>query len=395
LGASSFSSISGATSASYTTPPTTTTQNGTKYEAVFTNAFGSKTTNVATLTVNAPACSASPAVEMQPANQTVTAPAAATFTVKEGAVPANCSAAAVQWQVSANKGSTWSNVSGATTATLQINPTSTTESGRQLRAVLTNAHGATNSNPATLTVNAPACSASPSVETQPTNQTVTAPNSATFQASASTPANCASPKVQWYSEASGASSFSSISGATSASYTTPPTTTAQNGTKYEAVFTNAFGSKTTNSATLTVNPAVPTPTVSLVYPNRASAGSIILIFGTNFRAIKTVDFGSTAAPFLVLSPNIIIAQVPNQSSGTVDVTVHTTTLSSPTTSADKFTFVPGRPSIFGFAARVSGSTTGLSAKSKIKAHLTSAELKKIRAFSHGKLHPKRLVTLHG
>src|SRR5207237_369470 len=58
----------------------------------------------------------------------------------------------------------------------------------------------------------------------------------------------------------GAISFSAISGATSASYTTPSTTIAQSGTKYEATFTNAFGSTTTTAATLTVNaPASPTP----------------------------------------------------------------------------------------------------------------------------------------
>jgi hypothetical protein len=83
---------------------------------------------------------------------------------------------------------------------------------------------------------------------------MTAPNSATFAAAASTPVNCAPPTVQWYSEAPGSSSFSPISGATSASYTTLATTPAQSGTKYEAVFTNSFGSSTTGAALLTVKP---------------------------------------------------------------------------------------------------------------------------------------------
>src|SRR5207237_836739 len=118
----------------------------------------------------------------------------------------------------------------------------------------------TTTTAATLTVNAPACAAAPSITTQPSAQTVTAPAAATFTAAGSTPANCSAPTVQWSSEAPGAISFSAISGATSASYTTPSTTIAQSGTKYEATFTNAFGSTTTTAATLTVNaPASPTP----------------------------------------------------------------------------------------------------------------------------------------
>ncbi|MGO9753672.1 MAG: PQQ-binding-like beta-propeller repeat protein [Solirubrobacteraceae bacterium] len=102
------------------------------------------------------------------------------------------------------------------------------------------------------TVNAPACAAAPSITTQPSNQTVTATATATFTAVASTPANCSAPTVQWSSEAPGATSFTKITGATSGSYTTPPTTTAQTGTKYEATFTNAVGSTTTSAANLTV-----------------------------------------------------------------------------------------------------------------------------------------------
>jgi hypothetical protein len=46
-----------------------------------------------------------------------------------------------------------------------------------------------------------------------------------------------------------------ISGATGASYTTPVTTTADNGAQFSVVVTNSVGSATSNSATLTVNAA--------------------------------------------------------------------------------------------------------------------------------------------
>ncbi len=70
--------ISGATSASYTTPPTTAADNGATFHVVVTNAAGSATSN-ATLTVNNPATA--PAITMQPASQTVGVGATATFTV--------------------------------------------------------------------------------------------------------------------------------------------------------------------------------------------------------------------------------------------------------------------------------------------------------------------------
>ena len=110
----------------------------------------------------APPCSAAPAIKEQPASQTVTAPVGASFTVTEGAIPAGCSAATIQWQVSTNEGGSWSsvsgsNVSGATSPTLSINSTSTSESGDEYRAELTNANLASPSysNAATLTVDPP------------------------------------------------------------------------------------------------------------------------------------------------------------------------------------------------------------------------------------------------
>jgi hypothetical protein len=85
--------------------------------------------------------------------------------------------------------------------------------------------------------------------------------------------------------------------------------------------------------------------VNLVLPNSGEAGSIVLIFGTNFNAVSSVDFGNAPARFYVLIPGVIVALAPN-GSGTVDVTVHTASLTSPTTTADKFTYSTGF--FFGF-----------------------------------------------
>src|SRR5208282_2550896 len=58
-----------------------------------------------------------------------------------------------------------------------------------------------------------------------------------------------------------------ITGAKSASYTTPATTTANNGTQYKVVVTNSEGNATSNPATLTVNAAAPATTDVLTYHN--------------------------------------------------------------------------------------------------------------------------------
>ena len=130
----------------------------TKVECTATDGHENSSKASFNVTVNAPACAASPAIGTQPTNLTVTEPAAASFKVVEGTVPANCSAATVQWELSTNSGVSFTPITGATSATYTINPTATTESGHEFRAVLTNAHGTTTSTAATLTVNAPATS---------------------------------------------------------------------------------------------------------------------------------------------------------------------------------------------------------------------------------------------
>ena len=119
-----------------------------------------------------PACAASPAIAMQPKSETVTTPAEATFHVEEGSVPSDCSPASIQWQQSTDDGSSWNAVSGANFAgtastTLRINPTAVGESGHLFRAVLANAHGETDSESASLTVDSPPADTSPPTTSGP------------------------------------------------------------------------------------------------------------------------------------------------------------------------------------------------------------------------------------
>jgi hypothetical protein len=100
--------------------------------------------------------------------------------------------------------------------------------------------------------------AAPSITTQPANRTVTAGQTATFSVTATgtTPLS-----YQWQQGAT------PISGATAASYTTPPTTTSESGAQFSVVISNAISNVTSSAATLTVTAAPPASTDVLTYHN--------------------------------------------------------------------------------------------------------------------------------
>lgn len=142
--------IAGATSSSYQIASTSTTESGMQFQVVVTNSVGSQTSNVATLTVNA--SQQAPTITTQPQNQTVTIGQTATFMVVASGVPAPT----YQWQTVINNNGT--NISGATSATYSIASTTASESGTQLRVIVSNPAGSQTSNVVTLTVNAAASS---------------------------------------------------------------------------------------------------------------------------------------------------------------------------------------------------------------------------------------------
>jgi hypothetical protein len=107
---------------------------------------------------------AAAAITSEPSNQTVTAPATATFSVT-----ATGNALTYQWQRSTNSGSSWTPISGATSSSYITPATSVSggnaNSGDQYRVVVTDSGGqVVNSLAATLTVNVGA-DASPPVQT--------------------------------------------------------------------------------------------------------------------------------------------------------------------------------------------------------------------------------------
>src|SRR5437763_12550883 len=255
--------ISRATSASYTTPTTTSADSGAQFVVVVSTSAGSATSNAATLTVNAAATA--PSITTQPANQTVTVGQTATFTV----VAAGTAPLGYQWQKNGTA------ISRATSASYTTPATTSADSGAQFVVVVSNSAGSATSNAATLTVSATAVA--PTITTPPANETVTVGQTATFTvvATGTTPLG-----YQWQKNGT------AIRGATSASYTTPATTSTDNGAQFRVVVSNVAGNVTSNAATLTVNAAGTMP----------QFGHVFIVIGENSPYSST--YNSSNMPYL-------------------------------------------------------------------------------------------------
>ena len=118
----------------------------------------------------------------------------------------------------------------------------------------------------------------PSITDQPTNQTVVASQTATFSVTAS---GMPPLRYQWTKNGR------VVSGATSASYTTPAMTTSDSGTRFAVVVTDSTGTVVSRAATLTVTA-----------PAQISASPSNLKFGN-----VTVGSSSTLAVTLAASGN--------------------------------------------------------------------------------------------
>src|SRR5207253_2550290 len=152
-----------------------------------------------------PVTPVAPAITTQPASQMVVAGQTATFTVAAtGTAPLS-----YQWQ------SNGTAIGAATAASYTAPATTAADNGDQFTVVVSNAVGSVTSNAAALTVNA--ALVAPTITTQPANQTVTAGQTATFTVTAT---GTAPLSYQWQKNGT------AIGAATTASYTTPATTTA-------------------------------------------------------------------------------------------------------------------------------------------------------------------------
>jgi hypothetical protein len=177
-----------------------------------------------------------PTITTQPVSKTVNAGQTATFSV----VATGTATLKYQWL----KNNT--NVSGATSASYTTPTTIASDNGAKFTCFVSNSAGNITSNAAILTVNSP-----PSITTQPANKTVNVGQTATFSVVAT---GTATLKYQWLKN------NANVSGATSASYTTPTTIASDNGAKFTCKISNGFGTITSSTATLTVNTTLIAPT---------------------------------------------------------------------------------------------------------------------------------------
>ena len=108
----------------------------------------------------------------------------------------------------------------------------------------------------------------------------------------------------------------------------------------DVTVTNPSGTSPTSSADQFTYTAVTAPAVTSLSPTSGTAagGTPVTITGTGFTGATVVDFGTTPATDLnVLNDTSITVDSP-AGTGTVDVTVTTPAGTSPTTSADQFTY---------------------------------------------------------
>jgi glucose/arabinose dehydrogenase len=92
--------------------------------------------------------SQTPSIEIQPASRTVSQGQIASFFISaSGDQPL-----AYQWQKSTDGGTTFTDITGATSNAYQTPPTTLSDSGSQFQCVVSNSFGTVTSNPATLTV---------------------------------------------------------------------------------------------------------------------------------------------------------------------------------------------------------------------------------------------------
>jgi len=199
-----------------------------------------------------------PQVTIEPKDQTAAVGGSATFQASASGDPAPT----VQWQVAAASGESFRDVPFGSAASLTVENVAAEQHGSQYRAEFSNSAGTATSNHATLSVrhepegvegNAPGVTP-PHITVQPEDQSVVAGQSATFEAAASgEPA----PTVKWQASTDPGGAFIDVLGENHPRLVIANVTAAQNGDRYQAVFSNSIGTETSNPATLTVEEKPP------------------------------------------------------------------------------------------------------------------------------------------
>ena len=235
-GSSTWKNVKGATSTTLKVKVTKKVD-GTSYRAVFTNPAGTATTKAAKVTVKP----VKARITKHPRSASnVRAGTKVRLTVRHtGAYPK----AKVRWEQRKPGSGTWTRVKGASGRTLVV-VASHKSHGVKYRAVVSNKAGTVRSKAATVKVRPGA----PAFVKQPRSVTARAGRTVTFTAQvAARPAA----RLQWYAKAPGATRWTPVAGARSATLKVRATQ-ARNGTRYTLIAYNAHGWTGSRIATLTV-----------------------------------------------------------------------------------------------------------------------------------------------
>lgn len=236
-GGGSFSAINGAVAASYTVTSVTTDLNNNQYRVIVTGQCNSVTSAAATLTILT-----APAITAQPQSITLCTGSNNTFSVA-----ATGSNLTYQWQLSTDGGTVYNPAPGANTSFYTVSGITAVMNNYRYRAVISGiCSPAATSAVAVLTVISPV-----TITTQPNNASACATiGSASFTVAGSG----AGVLYQWEVSTNGGTSYTDVTGATSATLTLNNLTDAMNSNLYRAKLYNATCTipAVSNSATLTV-----------------------------------------------------------------------------------------------------------------------------------------------
>jgi uncharacterized repeat protein (TIGR01451 family) len=235
-GGASFDDMANETAASLTVPVSALSQDGSIYRVVLNSCNNAISTN-AILTVQRP-----PVINTQP--QSVTVCNGNNHTFRVTAQGTNIS---YQWQVSANGGSSWSNIGGATADSFRLTSVNSTLDNNRYRVII-------NGTCAPLATSAEAILSvglALNITNQPTDLTVCAGSDAVFSIAAAGVIG-----YQWQVSTDGGATWNNIAGATNTTLTLSPATAAIQRHKYRVILANCGSDAISSAATLTVKDPV-------------------------------------------------------------------------------------------------------------------------------------------
>jgi len=238
-GGSSFSNISGATGTSYIVSAPGASSDNYQFECVITSgSCSSVASNVATLRVNA-------ITSATIVSHTVCAGSDASFSVS--VTNTGSASLSYQWLLSTDNGTSFNNISGATSATYtQTSPAAASDNYQYQCIVTSGTCTAYYSTIATLRVNEVTSAVV-------TNQVVCSGTDATFAVSV-TNTGSASLGYQWMMSTDGGTTFSVISGATASTYKVSAPDPTFDNFQYKCIVTSgSCASDTSTTGTLRVN----------------------------------------------------------------------------------------------------------------------------------------------